>query len=453
MKTINIPYDWFPRDYQYDLVSNFMHGVETGNCKRFYHVWHRRAGKDLTDLHLTAWASLKRVGTYWHMLPEYKQAKKAIWDGRTGDGKRFIDAFPEQYRKKTNNHEMKIEMENGSLWQLVGSDNIDSLVGTNPVGIVISEYALTNPRTWPLLEPILMENGGWVIFNTTPRGHNHAYDLAEMAQSNPSWYYQRLTVEDTDVISDEQIEELRRQNTPEEIIQQEYFCSFEGALVGAYYAKELQVAEKENRITNCPVSDMHEVHTYWDIGVSDYTSIWFVQFVGREIWLVDFYQENGYGPDHYWKMLKEKGYNYGSHVLPHDADQRQFTLGAKTTVQIMKEMGMKGIKVQGRTPNLMDDINATRLLLNRCVFDREKTREGLDALKSYTKKYDDNKKMFLDKPLHDWSSHAADAFRYMAKGYYKEQGMEPVRADTSPLIGNDLLDSAFAAKNPVYDRI
>jgi hypothetical protein len=169
---VHLPYDFKARDYQEPQTWARTDGID-----RFCKVWHRRAGKDLSDIHFTVQEALLRRGTYWHIYPQFNQAKRALWNNMTSDGKKFIDAFPPCSIKKINNVEMRIELVNGSIWQVVGSDNVDALVGANPVGVVFSEYSLTDPKAWPLIEPILLENGGWAIFNGTPRGENHFFDM------------------------------------------------------------------------------------------------------------------------------------------------------------------------------------------------------------------------------------------------------------------------------------
>jgi phage terminase large subunit len=382
--------------------------------KRFFKVWHRRAGKDLSDFNFIVWNAAQRKGLYWHMLPQYNQARKAIWQGMTKDGKRFIDYIPQELVKSKNDQEMKVELNNGSIIQIVGSDNIDSLVGTNPIGIIFSEYALTNPRAWPLIEPILLENGGWAVFNTTPRGKNHAYDLYERAKKSDKWFTQLLTIDDTGIIPQSYIDELREMGTPDEIIQQEYYCSFEGSMVGAYYADQIKWLESNGRITKIPYACEFVVDTYWDIGISDYTTMWFSQKIGQEFRLIDYYQRNGQGIEHYARELESRGYVFGTHYLPHDAGHRQIATGITLVEQLENILPSHNFEVLPRTNSVQVDIMACRGFIRRCVFDEEKCEQGLQALKSYTKKWSDSKQMYEDKPLHDWASHGADAFRYFA---------------------------------------
>ncbi len=226
--TITLPYRWRARPYQFPIYD----AIVNKGILRAVGVWHRRGGKDLTFVNITATKMAQRKGIYYYFFPTYGQGKKILWDGMTKDGTKFLDYIPEQITTKKNDTEMKIEIVNGSILQVVGTDNFDSIMGTNPVGCVFSEYSLQDPRAWDFIRPILLENGGWAIFNFTPRGLNHAKDLLDMARANPEWFCQVLTVEDTTdfdgnrIVTDEMIESERRSGMSETLIQQEYYCDF-----------------------------------------------------------------------------------------------------------------------------------------------------------------------------------------------------------------------------------
>ena len=222
-----IPNGWKPRPYQRDLYNSFGHGKAH---QRAAAIWHRRAGKDSTVLNMTAREMFKRVGTYWHLFPEQAQARKAIWNGIDREGRRIIDQFlPPDVRKAERSQEMMIEVANGSTWQLAGSDNYDSLVGSNPVGVVFSEWSLAKPEAWDYIRPILAENDGWALFIYTPRGRNHGWDTYQRALRSKDWFCQLLTVDDTKVISHEAIEAEREAGMSEDKVQQEFWCSFEAS--------------------------------------------------------------------------------------------------------------------------------------------------------------------------------------------------------------------------------
>lgn len=406
---VTVPHDFTPREYQLDYLRQLY------KHKRAIHVWHRRGGKDLTDFIYTITQAFNRIGNYWHIFPEYKQARKAIWEAKTKDGRSYLSFIPKEAIKRLNNQEMTIEFINGSIWQLIGGDNVDSIVGSGPVGVVFSEWSLQRPSTWLYIEPMLLENGGWAIFNFTPRGENHAYELYTMAENNPKWLTSLLTIDDTGVVSKEQIEELRVEGRPEEIIQQEYYCSFEGSIHGAYYADVIKKAKEQGRITSVPYDGNLDVDTWWDIGVSDSTAIWFTQTLGREIRFIDYLEDNGHGLPYYYDLLNKREYIYGKHHFPHDAGSRSFATG-KSTEDIARELGMR-FDIGEKTGSVINDINAARGIFSRCWFDAERCKAGIEALKQYRKEYDEKKSCFKPNPLHDWTSHCADAFRYFAVGY------------------------------------
>ncbi len=263
--------DFDPRPYQ----VHFLHAMDDG-LKRAVLVWHRRAGKEIVCFNwLIKQAWWHRVGTYVYFFPTSTLGRRILWDGANKDGKRFLDYIPpEIIDGNINNNEMKIRLNNGSIIQIVGSDQIVN-VGINPVGCVFSEYSLQDPKCWNFVRPILRENKGWAVFNFTPRGRNHAYDLYLMAKNNPDWFCQKLSIDDTSVLSEEDMEAERAEGMSEHLIQQEYYCNFDQGSEGAYYAKYLNKAELEGRITNVPYDPHCSVDTYWDLGVSDETvSYW-----------------------------------------------------------------------------------------------------------------------------------------------------------------------------------
>lgn len=409
MIQIPLPYNWTPRDYQ---VEN-LHRLATG-CKRIVKVWHRRGGKDLNDLNATVMETQKRVGVYWHIFPTYSQGRKAMWEAITKDGLRYLDCFPKQLIKSMDKQQTKIELTNGSIWRVVGADDIDSLVGAGPVGAVFSEYSLQRPTLWDYIQPMLLENNGWAMFNGTPRGENHFFDLVEMAKANPNWYVDIKTVDDTNVVSKEQIDELRKEGKPEEIIQQEYYCSFEGSIHGAYYSDQMKLAKQQGRICSVPYDGSVLVDTIWDLGINDAMSIWFRQTVGREVHYIDYYENTGQGLPHYAAMLREKGYYYGDHYAPHDINARELISG-KTRLDSARELGINFKVVE--TLNVIDGINAVRGHLPRAWFDEVKCKQGINCLKQYRKEWDEKNQRFKDHPLHDWSSNGADAMRYSAVSY------------------------------------
>ena len=374
--------------------------------------------------------AFERVGSYYYFFPTYTQGMKILWEGMDKNGFKFTDHIPKSVRRRTDNTKMLIELVNGSIIQVVGTDNIDSIVGTNPVGCVFSEYPLQNPNAWGFMRPILAENGGWAIFDYTPRGKiNHGYDLYEMARSSPKWFCEKLTVDDTKIISqeilDQEREEIVKQYGDDSLFQQEYYCSFEAAIQGSYYAQQLKLAEKEKRICNVPYDQYAKVDTWWDIGIGDAMSIWFTQNVGKEIHVIDYYETTGEGFPFFVKVLQDRGYVYGTHNAPHDIKQREVGSGV-TRLETAQKLGIRFNTV--KNISIDDGINAVRLIFNKCWFDETKCKQGLNALSNYHKEYDEKRREYKNAPYHDWSSHAADSFRYFAVGHH-----------ASPFRDNDII--------------
>lgn len=417
---IQIPNNWEPRAYQLPVLRYF----DSGGT-RAATIWHRRAGKDSCAINQTAKMAFQRVAVYWHLMPTQRQARKAIWNGvNPGTGQKFIDqAFPKEVRKRTRDDEMMIELINGSVWQLAGSDNYDGLVGSNVAGVVFSEWSLTNPRSWDYVRPILAENGGWAWFIYTPRGKNHGYDLYQMAEENPLWFHEVLTAKDTGAISAEIIEEERASGMSEEMIQQEYYCSFEGSVEGSYYSDLIRRAREDGRICSIPVESTVPVNTFWDLGLNDTTVIWFHQRVGKENRFIDYYETNGEGLQHYAQVLRDKAYYYGDHYLPHDVEVTELST-RKTRKQTLKDLGVQPIKTVPRVQDINEGIQTVRNVFNTCWFDEKRCKEGIRSLESYRKDYDEKNQTFRSRPLHDWASNGADAFRQFAQGYEADRAMK-----------------------------
>jgi hypothetical protein len=314
---------------------------------------------------------------------------------------------------------MKIELLSGSIWQLCGSDNYDSLVGSNPVGIVFSEFSLTNPTAWDYIRPILAENNGWALFIFTPRGRNHAYRLFEQNKTRPGWFVDRLTVDDTKAISKEALQDELDSGMDPDAYQQEFMCDWSAALKGAYYGALLNEAEEAKRICSVPYDPATSVVTAWDLGIGDSTAIWFAQTVGKEVHLIDYYEASGVGLDHYAKVLASKPYAYREHLLPHDADASELGTGRRR-IDVLRDLIGNGVRTLPRA-SVDDGIQAVRTMLPRCWFDETKCAKGLDALRQYQREWNDNIMDFMPRPQHDWTSHAADSFRYLANGLQEER--------------------------------
>lgn len=418
---------WAPRHYQKDLWEYLWDGG-----KRAMEVWHRRSGKDEICL---AWASVaahQRKGAYWHMLPEAAQARKVIWDAVDPHrGQKRIDtAFPEAIRSNTRNSDMYLELGYGSTWQVVGSDNYNSLVGASPAGIIFSEWAVADPLSWAYLKPILEENNGWALFITTARGPNHAKRMYEAAVGNPDWHVSLLTPNETGLFNDEQLKNLEEdyitthgETMGKALFEQEYLCSFEAAILGSVYGKEMRDARSEGRIGDVPYDSSIPVETWWDIGWKDPTSIWFVQRPKNGgFHMIDYYENNLSGLDHYVKVLRDKPYIYSQHLAPHDAKKGEVGYGLTIKEQTAK-LGLN-FKVRPIT-SLEAGINATRPIIRQARFDAKKCVHGLDCLTNYHYEWDDRRMNLSAKPMHDWASHGADALRTGANAPEKRKRNRP----------------------------
>lgn len=406
---------WRPRDYQLDLWKYL-----EGGGLRAVEPWHRRAGKDEFALAWAAVAAHRRIGNYWHLLPIQNQARRAIWDAvdpRTGR-KRIDMAFPEEIRKATRISDMTIEFNCGSTWQVLGSDNYDALVGAPPLGIVFSEYALADPHAWAYLRPILAENGGWALFISSSRGRNHFYSLHVGALGDPMWHTRVLRATDTNVFTPEMLEQEKRELIREHgeaignmMFEQEYMSSFDAAVIGSVYAKEMREVEQAGNIGDVPYDPSIKVDTAWDIGMRDATAVWFLQRKGGRVHAIDYEEEVGIGLPGFAKILQGKNYVYGRHFGPHDTDVDEWGT-ANTRIETAQGLGINFVVA----PKLRrsEGIDATRRLLPLMKFDRKNCERGIACLQNYRYKYDEKRKIMSTEPEHDWTSHGSDALRTYA---------------------------------------
>jgi len=425
---VTIPHNYTPRNYQLPLLEALDSGIKRAFC-----LWHRRSGKDKSLISLIAKKTVEKVGIYYYFFPTYAQGKKILWDGIDRDGFAFMDHFPKEIIKNKNSQEMKLEIVNGSIFQIVGTDKYDSVRGTNPIGCVFSEFAFQNPMAWEVVRPILLENGGWAVFNTTPNGKNHSYDLDIMARDNPKWFSQVLTANDTKrpdgspVITEEMIQEERLSGMSEEMIQQEYYCSYDIGVLGSYYSDEMTKANAEDRVTKLPFYNDKEIDMAFDLGINDMFTIWFYQKNGQMVNFINYYEANNKKLDYYFAYIKEyiegmKG-KTGTIYLPHDAKKRELITGRTIEDDFKKEFGKHKVKTV-EIGEIRMGIQAVRKVLPRCLFDAEGCKQGLRCLENYHREYDQVKKVFINVPYHDWASHGADSFRCFAMSY-KEPIIRP----------------------------
>ena len=382
-------------------------------------VAHRRAGKTVAtvnDLIRRALQDGKQNARYAYVAPLYGQAKAVAWD--------YLRRFSEPLLANANETELRVDLINGARIRLYGADNPDTLRGIALDGVVLDEVADMKPRVWSeVIRPALSDRNGWATFIGTPKGHNSFFDIWQRAQDDPEWFTLRLKASDTHIIDDAELKSAREQMSDDQYAQ-EWETSFEAAIQGAYYGRELLEADNQGRISNVPIDKAVPVHTAWDLGIGDSTAIWFCQQVGKEVRVIDYYEASGVGLDHYAKVLQAKGYLWGDHIVPHDAAVRELGSGKSR----IETLGTLGIKVRIAPKFGVDDgINAARLLLARCWFDKARTADGVELLKQYRRAWNEERKTFEPRPLHDHTSHAADALRYLAIGLKAERKLEPIK--------------------------
>lgn len=396
-----------PRSYQWPLLK----AIEEEGYKRVLAILPRRAGKDLTAFNLCIRQCLKKVCVVYYIFPTFAQAKRVIWDSITNTGERILDYIPPELITSSNSQEMKIRFINGSLLQLVGSDNFDALMGTNPYGVVFSEYALQDPRAYQFIRPILAANDGWALFISTPRGRsNHLYSLYEIAKDSDNWKCIKLTLDDTLHITEEAMAQERMEMSADMILQ-EYYTSFDAGIEGAYYNKYMDKMRLESRIGDVSWEAGFPVHTAWDLGVRDSTTIIFFQTIGTSVRIIDCYENSKLGLEHYIKVLHSKPYTYGKHIAPHDIKVKELGTGM-TRLEKARQLGIRFTVAP--SISIIDGIESVRSCLSKVWIDEQKCTNLIKALENYRQEYDSKKRIYKTNPLHDWSSHWADSARYLA---------------------------------------
>lgn len=408
---IVIPYS--PRPLQRQIHNNI---------KRFnILVCHRRFGKTVCAINeiirSAAHCELPNP-RFAYIAPLFAQAKTVAWDY----AKYFTAPIP---GSKANEAELRIDLPGGARISLYGADNPDRLRGLYFDGVVLDEYADMSPRLWSsVIRPALSDRKGWALFIGTPKGRNQFWELYDAALRDNDWYAAMFKASETGVVAKEELESARK-NMSEEQYEQEFECSFQAALMGAYYGKEISKLENYNRITLVPHDPALKVYTSWDLGMDDSTAIWFAQVTGPEVRLIDYYENNGCALSHYATILKQKPYVYAEHFLPHDVKVTEMGTG-RSRLETLQGLGISNITTLP-ADSIEDGINAARMLLGKAWFDSETTGKGLESLRQYQRDWDDKNKIFRDRPRHDWTSHAADSFRYLAMGLpaAKQPPMKP----------------------------
>lgn len=397
-----------PRHYQMPYMA-----AMDGGCKFACWVMHRRGGKDRTALAQACKDAFKRVGLYWHCLPTLKQGRKVVWDNITSEGKNLIEqTFPRELVARRLEDDMKIELVNGSIIQIVGADNFNSLVGASPVHVTFSEWSLTDPRAYDFVRPILRENNGSVAFIFTPRGYNHAHKTLKIAQRLPGAFCAIMNIRDTGVLTEADMEMERAQDMPEELIQQEYYCDFASANVGAIIGRYISQADRDGRIsTDIEYEPGSKVYVSSDLGMRDAAAWWFWQVKLGRLELIHYEESTGLEASEWIDRLKGVGVPIDHVYLPHDAKTK--TMATRfTVIEQFAQAFSCSIVPRGK---LQDRINAARAILNRCSFNGDRCARGLEALRAWAFRWDEDRKLFSSEPDHNWASHGADAFSYGAQ--------------------------------------
>jgi hypothetical protein len=399
MAELIIPYK--PRTHQLK-VHELLEG------KRFaVVVAHRRFGKTVAALnHLIREAVLNQQETprYAYIAPTYGQAKRVAWD--------YLVKYTTPIGGTNNISELRVDFW-GRRIQLYGSDNPDSLRGQFFDGVIIDEVGDQNPKIWTdIVRPALTDRKGWCLFIGTPKGHNHFKELRDRAEKEDGWGLLEFKASETGVVDDTELKAARNE-MGEDKYRQEFECSFDAAVEGSYYGQILNELEDKKHMQEIPREELSRTFTAWDLGMGDSTSIWVAQLVGSEVRLIDYYENHGVGLDHYVKWIRDNDYIKAEHILPHDVRVRELGSG-KSRLEMLEEAGLE-IKISPRM-GLDDGIQAVRRLLPRCWFNVPKVQTGLNCLRNYRRDYDEKRKIFYERPLHDWSSHGSDSFRYLALG-------------------------------------
>jgi hypothetical protein len=370
-------------------------------------VAHRRAGKTVAAIQRLLHAALSADlpdARYLFVAPFRSQAKEVAWDYLL----RMSADIP---GREVNLSELRVDLPNGARIRLAGADNPDALRGTYLDGVVLDEVAQMDPRAWgEVLRPQLADRKGWAVFIGTPLGQNDFHRLYTLAGTEPGWSRLLLRASATGLIDAEELDAARRAMSEEQYAQ-EFECSWTAAIPGAYYGRLIERAEQDGRICGVPWDSHAKTYTAWDLGIGDSTAIWVVQTVGKELHVIDHYEAESQPLAHYAQWLKSQQYVYEAHILPHDAAARELQSG-KSRVEALLSLGIRATVLPQH--RVEDGIEAVRNLLPRCWFDAKKTSRGLDCLRNYRSGYDAKNRTLRPAPVHDWTSHSADAFRQFA---------------------------------------
>ena len=390
-------------------------------------------------------------GRYAYIAPYYSQAKSIAWD--------YLLRYTEDVRVNANASELWVELLNGARIRLFGADNPDALRGLYLDGVILDEVADMRPRVWgEIIRPLLADREGWAVFIGTPKGHNFFYEIWKTANASESWFATSIRASTSGLIKAEELKDASQGMTDDQY-EQEFECSFEAAILGAYYGKELKILEESGRIASVGYDRSLPVFTAWDLGYHDDTAIFFYQVTHSEIHVIDYYSGSGLAIEDYAQAVTSKGYKYERHYLPHDARAKTLASGGKSVIeQLANHLGISKLAI---VPSLsvQDGIQAARVMMPRVWFDKANCESAVELLKQYQREWDEDKKAFRDKPRHDNTSHCADAFRMMAVAWRENKPKIEEIVDIFPVKGQNgrivtaPLDDLWNEKPRKNDRI
>lgn len=370
-------------------------------------VAHRRMGKTVSaivQLIHSALQNKQKNPRYAYIAPTYSQAKRVAWD--------YLVEYTRSLGGTANIAELRVDFL-GKRISLYGSENGDSLRGQYFDGVVLDEIGDQDPKIWnEIIRPALADRKGFCLFIGTPKGNNHFREFKERAMVTEGWKFLEFKASDTGILDPQELASAKNE-MGEDKYKQEFECSFDAPVEGAYYGSLLHEADNEKRVTKIPKDELAKIVCSWDLGVSDSTCIWVAQIVGKEIQLIDCTENHGVGLDYYVSWLRDNGYDKGQQILPHDVRVREMTTG-RSRLEVLMDAGLD--VTVAPSLSIADGIQAVRRMLPRCWFDMERTKNGLVALRNYRREFNEKQNVFYDKPVHDWSSHFADSFRYLAIG-------------------------------------
>lgn len=419
-------------------------------------VAHRRAGKTVAAVNDIIRRALEVPAPYAYIAPFRLQVKKVAWG--------YFKHYAREIMNEPNEAELKIPLKNGATIELFGADNADAMRGLGFGGVYCDEYGDFRPSVWGnVIRPTLSDRRGWAVFGGTPKGHNQFYDIHRVAKGDAEWFSLVLKASQSNILHPDEIRDLKAQITRGEITQdqydQEYECSFDAAIMGAYYGREMSLVDAEHRITTVLHDPAFEVNTAWDLGRTDDTAIWWYQNIGNEIHILDYFSESGgsieeytegdFGPGSITQEVIRRGrtYRYGKHYLPHDAKAKTLSANGKSIIeQLARYLGQSSLQI---VPSLSveDGIQAARTVLARCYFDlrcNNNTTSGVEALKQYQRSFDEDKKVFTKEPLRNWATHIADAFRMLAVAERRVVSVKKVVRPPDKTVYNTTLDELWA---------